>query len=59
MNKLLKYLKETKMELRHVNWPTKKQALGYTALVIGLSVLVGIYLGVFDALFSYLMMELV
>ncbi|HDQ16744.1 MAG TPA: preprotein translocase subunit SecE [Candidatus Vogelbacteria bacterium] len=59
MNKLIKYLKETKVELRHVNWPTRNQAFNYTAIVIGLSILVGIYLGVFDALFSYLIMKLI
>jgi len=46
------YIKETQAELKHVSWPSKKQAMAYTILVIGISVFVAFYLGVFDYLFS-------
>ena len=46
------YLKETKAEMKHVNWPTRKQAIGYTAIVIGISIVFSIFLGVFDYLFQ-------
>ncbi|RJQ32427.1 preprotein translocase subunit SecE [Candidatus Parcubacteria bacterium] len=55
MSKLTNYIKETKVELKSVNWPTKKQALNYTLLVIGASVAVAAFLGVFDMLFAYLL----
>jgi len=38
--------------MKHVSWPTKSQAWGYTILVIVISVLLAIYLGAFDALFT-------
>ena len=37
--KAVEYVKETKVELKHVAWPTKKQAVLYTVLVIVVSVL--------------------
>ena len=38
--------------MKHVTWPTKSQAINYTLLVIGLSVVTALVLGVFDFLFS-------
>ncbi len=46
------YIKETRGELSHVSWPTRKQAIGFTALVIGVSVVLSIYLGAADFLLS-------
>jgi preprotein translocase subunit SecE len=46
------YLKDTRGELRHVAWPTRLQTVVYTALVVILSVLVALYLGFFDFLFT-------
>ncbi|MEK7150996.1 MAG: preprotein translocase subunit SecE [Patescibacteria group bacterium] len=42
------YLKETRQELRKVNWPTRSQTIQYTVLVIVISVGVAIFLGVLD-----------
>ena len=39
-------------ELRQVNWPTKKQTITYTVLVIVVSTIVALYVGAFDYLFS-------
>lgn len=55
MNKVVEYIKETKGEMQHVSWPTRKQALGYTLAVVIISVASAIYLGVFDTVFSYLL----
>lgn len=49
------YLQETKGELKHVSWPTQRQATVYTSLVILFSVIVGVLLGVFDVIFNYLL----
>ena len=49
---LVSYIKETKGELKHVSWPTRAQTTEYTAVVIGISVLVAVYLGVFDFIFT-------
>jgi len=44
----IQYLKDTRSELRHVAWPTRPQTIIYTALVIGISLFVAVYLGFFD-----------
>lgn len=48
----IQYLKDTKAEMKHVNWPTRSQAINYTILVIVLSVVVALLLGGFDTLFT-------
>lgn len=58
-SKLVDYLKGTKAELHSVNWPTKKQTIDYTFLVIGVSLLVAFLLGFFDKTFSYLLQTFV
>ncbi len=50
--KLVEYIKETKGEMKHVTWPTKKQAVNYTFLVIGVSVVVALLLAFFDKVFA-------
>ncbi len=49
----IQYLKDTKAEMKHVNWPTRAQATNYTLLVILLSVGVAALLGAFDAFFAW------
>ncbi|MBX4209191.1 preprotein translocase subunit SecE [Candidatus Parcubacteria bacterium] len=49
--KLAEYIKETRGEMKHVNWPTKSQAANYTLLVIGLSVATAAVLSVADYVF--------
>lgn len=51
---IIKYLKSTFAELKHVNWPTKKQALVYTVLIIVLSIVSAAYLGALDWAFTSL-----
>lgn len=53
--KFVNYLKGTKAELNFVNWPTKKQTINYTMLVIGVSLFVAFFLGFFDKIFSFLL----
>ena len=53
MNKIINYLKETKAEMRHVNWPTRKQTLYFTILIIAIAVSTSFFLGFFDFIFSW------
>ncbi len=46
------YIKETRAEFKHVNWPTRKQAIAYTISVIVISVIVAYFLGGLDSLFQ-------
>ncbi len=55
MVKALEYIKETRAELKHVSWPTRKQTLIYTGVVIGISLVTALYLGAFDYLFTELL----
>ena len=54
MKGMLTFLLEAKVELARVNWPTRKQVLRYTLLVIGISLSVALFLGGLDLLFSTL-----
>lgn len=53
------YLKETKEEMKHVSWPTQKQVTIFTIFVIVISILMAIFLGLFDQLFTYLLDEFI
>ena len=46
------YIKETQGELKHVSWPTRQQAIAFTAIVVIISVGLSLYLGLFDYIFS-------
>jgi preprotein translocase subunit SecE len=50
--KFINYIRETKGELKHVSWPTRKQAVTYTILVVIISIVTAAYLGVFDWVFK-------
>lgn len=52
MSKLSNYIGETKEEMKHVSWPTKKQTFMFTILVVFISIAVAAYLGFFDYIFS-------
>jgi preprotein translocase subunit SecE len=49
------YLNETKGELKHVNWPSRRQTINYTIVVIGISLAVALVLSFFDLIFSVLL----
>lgn len=55
MAKITEYLKETRTEMKHVNWPTRRQAISFTAIVVGITVAFAIFLGLFDYFFTYLL----
>jgi len=52
MARIGQYLKDTHGELRHVAWPTQIQTIVYTVLVALISIVVAVYLGFFDFLFT-------
>ena len=54
-NKFINYIKETKIELKNVEWPTRHKTLNYTLLVIAISLATSAFLGSFDMLFAYLL----
>lgn len=50
--KIIDYIKNTKEELKHVSWPTRKQTVWFTAIVIIISLVTAFFLGFFDFIFS-------
>lgn len=50
--KITQYIKDTKGELKHVNWPTRSQTAVFTVAVIILSIVLAYALGLFDFAFS-------
>jgi preprotein translocase subunit SecE len=48
ISKSVQFVREAKTELKKVKWPTKKELLASTAVVIVLSLLVAFYLGLID-----------
>ena len=53
--KLFDYMKDVKAELKHVSWPTSRQATYFTLLVIALSLVTAYFLGLFDFIFTKLL----
>ena len=45
---ITQFLKDAKVELKKVTWPTPKQTLASTAVVIIIVFIVSIYLGIID-----------
>jgi len=54
IGKSLQFLREVKIELKKVTWPSRKQTLGSTAVVIVLVILISLFLGVVDVSLSSL-----
>ncbi|NTV41264.1 MAG: preprotein translocase subunit SecE [Candidatus Moranbacteria bacterium] len=55
IKKAVQFFQEAKVELMNVNWPTRKQIIGYTALVVAVSIAVALFLGGLDFGFSYIL----
>ena len=53
--RLTSFLKESRQEFQHVNWPTRKETTRMVLVVIGLSLAVAVFLGAIDYFFLYLL----
>jgi len=54
-NAALSFLKEVRLEMKKVNWLTRREVLRHTIIVIVLSMSVAIYLGALDFLFKWVL----
>lgn len=54
MQAILTFLREAKVELSRVNWPSQQEVIRYTTLVVIISLLVAFFLGSLDFAFSFL-----
>jgi preprotein translocase subunit SecE len=53
-NFVSRFLRETRSELRRVVWPTRREAINMTAIVLGVVIFMAAALGVVDWVFSKL-----
>ena len=53
MNRIVEFLKDVRIELAKVSWPTREQTIKYTLVVIGLSVFIALFLGGIDYVFQF------
>lgn len=56
---LITYLREVIAEFSHVSWPTPRQTVMYTVLVILISLATAAYLGVLDYVFSTILKRII
>lgn len=50
---LITYVRESVHELKKVSWPTKKQAIAYTIVVVAMSVGMAVLFAILDKVFSF------
>ncbi|MDP3093423.1 MAG: preprotein translocase subunit SecE [bacterium] len=58
-DRIISFLKEVLVETKKVNWPTQKEVLNYTLLVIILSVILAVFLGGIDFGFTRLLNKVI
>lgn len=51
-NAVTQYLRETWYELKKVSWPTRKEAVNLTLMVIAVTSFLAVVLGIMDWIFS-------
>ena len=59
ITKPFQYIKEAQVEIKKVTWPSRKQSLQYTAIVILVSIGATIILGGLDVLFNYILTQFI
>lgn len=53
-NRVAKFFRETKAELKKVSWPTKKQLINNTLIILAFIIITGVILSVLDIGFNKL-----
>jgi preprotein translocase subunit SecE len=56
---MLEFLRQTRVELGLVKWPTRQETVKLTGLVISISLITSLYLGALDALFTNIFANLI
>jgi preprotein translocase subunit SecE len=52
VSRIRRFLDEAWSELKKVSWPSREQTRNLTILVVAVSLVVGLYITVFDAIFA-------
>ena len=53
-NPIVRYLRETRAELRKVTWPTREEVVRLTLIVLGVTAFMATLLGAIDYIFAAL-----
>ncbi len=59
ISKALEFLSEVKVEVKKVTWPSRKEAMGGTAVVVVVVFLIALFLGIVDTLLSKIVQALI
>ena len=52
ISKALEFLNDVKVEVKKVTWPSRKEAMGGTAVVLIAVFIIALYLGIVDTILS-------
>lgn len=52
---VIKYFRDSYLEMKNVVWPSRRQVIMHTILVIVFSVLIAAFLGLLDMLFAFIL----
>lgn len=58
-NRIITFLKEAKIELKKVTWPSREETTHYTLTVIIISIAVALFLGGLDFVFQWVLNNLI
>ena len=56
--KLTKFLREVRVELKKVSWPSRSEITGSTGVVVVTVIIVAIYLGIVDNILQQVMLKI-
>ena len=59
VNKATTFLKEVRLEMRKVNWPTRQETIKYVIIIVCISALIAAFLGALDFMFAGLLKEFI
>ena len=59
ITKAIGFLAEVKAEVKKVTWPSRKEAMGGTAVVVVVVLLMALFLGIVDAILSKIVQSLI
>lgn len=58
-NRLTRYLRESRAEMRKVTWPTREEAINLTSIVLVVTFLMSLFLWGLDVIFDSIMLRLI
>ena len=56
--KLIRFLREVKLEMKKVSWPSRREIQGSTVVVIITVIIMATYLGLLDSILQQIMMRI-